>query len=211
MHERVSNRSHDNTPLGLETVCDSFSRASSVRCAGHFRKFHTSNRTFSCAICGLDPDTLKSPQASAIHPARTPKYTSPPHSFAKSTSQRSQAQAASAPDLIERALLRQTPATPRPDDRPGVRTISRIEPAGLAVANTGAGSGFHWSDAGFGAGTALILVFAASHHSLSRHHPPATMRQPVRAYPSSMKDGCCQRMRSTRRCPFASVRRPTIL
>jgi hypothetical protein len=67
----------------------------------------------------------------------------------------------SAPDLIERALLRQTAATPRPDDRAGVRTISPIEPAQLAVVSTGADSGFHWNDAGIGAGTALILALAA--------------------------------------------------
>jgi hypothetical protein len=74
---------------------------------------------------------------------------------------RLQAQGVSAPDLIERALLRQTAATPRPDDRAGVRTISPIEPGQLAVVSTGADSGFHWNEAGIGAGTALILVFGA--------------------------------------------------
>lgn len=71
------------------------------------------------------------------------------------------AQAVAAPDLIERAVLRQTAATRRPDDRAGVRTISPIEPAQLAFVSTDGDSGFHWNDAGIGAGTALILALAA--------------------------------------------------
>jgi hypothetical protein len=86
---------------------------------------------------------------------------------------RLQAHAAAAPDLIERAVLRQAASTARPDDRAGVRTISPIEPRQLAVVSTGGASGFHWNDAGIGAGTALILVFGAGLvlAQLRRHRP----------------------------------------
>ena len=41
----------------------------------------------------------------------------------------------------------------------------------------------------------------------ARHHPPATMRQPVFSCSSSMKDGCCQRGEIDPPCPSSAAER----
>jgi len=88
----------------------------------------------------------------------------------------------SAPDALERAVLRAQPAqATRPDDRAGVRgpgLVTSSPALSSSAFSPSSGQGFSWNDAALGTGATLVLccIVAAAGLARTRQHRKVALR-----------------------------------